>query len=346
MTPCFGAVLGFTSAHPAHRTDTHSKDAWPMNDFRATHRVDAERLTARCDPSSLPFQSTQDIHPLEAVFGQERAVRAIEFALGMDALGYNLYASGLEGMGKATIVESFLRQRAAELPTPPDWVYVYNFDNPDRPVGITLPPGDGRAFAEAVRRTTHSAADELQRVFDSDTYVRQRQDIGRELDTRRSDILDQLRNEAQQRGFLLQMTPAGITSAPVVEGKPLSDEEFEQLPQQAQERIKEAAHELEQVVADALLGMRALERGAQDRLQRLDDEVATGAISGLLGALLDRWGQNEEIKRFLEGVSSDLIKEHERFRGSAEQPPSSCPTCRRRSRPARRSSSATRSTSL
>src|SRR5689334_3218047 len=135
-----------------------------MSDLRTTHRVDADHLTARCDPASLPFESTQDIHPLEAVFGQERAVRGIEFALGMDTLGYNLYASGPDGYGKATIVEAFLRQRAAHMPTPPDWIYVYNFDNPDRPIGIELPASQGRLFAELVQRAVHHAADELQHV--------------------------------------------------------------------------------------------------------------------------------------------------------------------------------------
>ncbi len=80
-----------------------------MSELRTTLRVDVEQLTARCEASDLPFASTRDLHPIEAVFGQERAVRAIEFALGMPGLGYNLYASGPDGYGKATIVEAFLR---------------------------------------------------------------------------------------------------------------------------------------------------------------------------------------------------------------------------------------------
>ncbi len=44
---------------------------------------------------------------MDAVFGQERAVRAIEFALGMDAPGYHLFAAGGDGFGKQTIVSSY-----------------------------------------------------------------------------------------------------------------------------------------------------------------------------------------------------------------------------------------------
>lgn len=290
-----------------------------MSDLRTARRLDVERLTARCDPGTLPFESTRDIHPLEAVFGQERAVRAIEFSLGMNALGYNLYASGPDGYGKATIVEAFLRQRAAHMPTPPDWVYVYNFNNPDRPVAIQLPAGQGRLFAEVVERAVNDAADELRRVFESDAYARDRQEIGRGLDTERSQLLDHLRVQAQERGFALQMTPAGITSSAIVDGRPLTDEEFQQLPEDERHRIEEAAKELEQVVSDAMLQMRSLERGAQDRLRQLDDQTALASVRASLSDLIERWGHVEEARLFLNDVSEDMVKERDRLRASAGQ---------------------------
>ena len=73
-----------------------------MSDLRTSRLVAADALVAHCDPASLPFQSTAEVHPLEAVFGQERAVRAIEFALGMQGSGYNLYAAGPE-IGRAHV---------------------------------------------------------------------------------------------------------------------------------------------------------------------------------------------------------------------------------------------------
>ena len=159
------------------------------------------------------------------------------------------------------------------MPTPPDWVYVYNFMNPDSPVGIALAPGEGRTLADMMRAGVHAAAADLVQLFDSDGYVRQRQDIGRGLDSQRSELLDQLRAQALERGFMLNMTPGGITSAPVVDGKPLSDEDFGKLPQPEQDRIETAAKELEQLVGDAMLRMRALERGAQEQLEHLDEQV-------------------------------------------------------------------------
>ena len=45
-------------------------------------------------------------------------------------------------------MESFVKHR----PAPPDWVYVHNFDDPDRPRAIRLPAGRGRQLAAALDR--------------------------------------------------------------------------------------------------------------------------------------------------------------------------------------------------
>src|SRR5690606_34586641 len=100
--------------------ECHSGKERVMTEGRDRRRVPANELTGRCDPDSLPFETTDDLVPLDAIFGQERAVRAIEFALGMDATGYNLYAAGPDGFGKSTIVRNILERNAATMPPPPD----------------------------------------------------------------------------------------------------------------------------------------------------------------------------------------------------------------------------------
>ena len=281
-------------------------------------RLSVEEVTARLDPAELPFTTTDDIHALEGVFGQERATRSIEFALGMTAPGYNLYASGPDGIGKSTIVEGFLRRRAAQMPTPPDWIYVHNFDDPDQPVGIALPAGQGRPFAEAVRRAVESASQELATAFDSDSYARQRQELGSQVEQERQSILEELQRQASEMGFLLQMTPQGIISAPLVDGKPLSQEEFGALPEARQEELQEKSGELEKLVQESMLEMRGVERGARERFESLDQEVATFAIGHLFDPLLQQWGNDEEVTAFLEAVRADIERERDRFRGQQQ----------------------------
>ena len=287
-----------------------------MDERRQALEVSAEALTARCDPASLPFDSTDELHAVEAVFGQERAVRAIEFALGMQARGYNLYASGPDGIGKASIIESFLRRKAESLPPPPDWVYVHNFEDPDRPVGIQLAAGDGRAFAEAVKRTVDRASMELQQAFDADSYVRQRADVAQAQEQRRTTILQQLQQSAEQLEFALQMTPGGIVSAPIIDGQPATDEVFAALPQERQDAIQELARErLEPLVQDSLLQMRGIERETRESLDQLDEQVAQFAVQHLFEPLRERYQERPRVLRFIDAVREDMQKERDRLRG-------------------------------
>ena len=292
-----------------------------MTALNESLRLTVDQVTARLDPSDLPFETTDDLYPLDGVFGQERATRSIEFSLGMAAPGYNLFASGPDGIGKSTIVEGFLRRRAAQMPAPNDWVYVHNFDDPDRPVGIPLDSGTGRQFAEAVHRAVDSASQELATAFDSDSYARQRQEVAAEVEAERGKVLEALQAIATEMGFALQMTPQGILSAPVVEGEPLSAEAFQALPEEQRDQLQTKGAELEKHVQESMFEMRAIERAARDRFEQLDAEVASFAISHLFDPLFETYGTEGEVGAFLVAVRSDIEKERDQFRAQPAAPP-------------------------
>jgi len=292
-------------------------------DLRQTLRLNAERVNGRCDPADLPFDSTQDIHPLEAVFGQERAVRAIEFSLGMQSRGYNLFTAGPDGIGKTTIVESFLQRRAAQMPAPPDFVYVHNFSDPDRPIGIPLAAGQGPYFAEEVRQVVELASRELKATFESDSYARQRQELSQKIEAERNEILKALQQEAQQLGFALQMTPSGINSAPLIDGVVATEETFNTLTDERKAAIQAATKPLEQHVQERLLQMRGIEREAQQQLAALDAQVAAFAVEHLFEPLLQKYRQDMEAVQYLEAVRDDIKAERDAFRST--QPPPAIP---------------------
>ena len=291
-----------------------------MPDPRETFRLTADEVTAPYDATLLNFETTTELPVMEAIFGQERAVRAIEFALGMQAPGYNLFASGPDGLGKTTIVSSFLRRRAAQTPAPLDWAYLHNFDDPDRPVAISLPPGQGRRFAEAVRVAVEVAGREIRGAFESDTYARQRQQLGEEIDLQRQQHIEALQKQAEEIGFALQFGPAGIVSAPLINGRPTSDDLFAALPQDQRDQITARRHDLDRVVQDTLLTLRALDRAAAERAAKLDADVAAAATRHLFEPVLQAYGADIEVREFIEKVDEDLRSQRDRLRSDQPQP--------------------------
>ncbi|MDP2327998.1 MAG: ATP-binding protein, partial [Dehalococcoidia bacterium] len=291
-----------------------------MAGLRETNRLSLAEVTAGCDPEWLAFATTEELTTLDAVFGQERAVRAIEFALGMDAPGYNLFAAGPDGYGKSTIVETFLRRRASGRPAPMDWVYVFNFNDPDRPAAISLPPGQGHVFAEAVRHAVETGTREISSAFESDGYARQRQRLADEIDAKRTELFTTMQQRAQTLQFALQIGPAGIASAPLIEGKPATEEAFMALPETERERIQANRKELEEMLQDGLLRARALEREAQEQAEQMDEEVASFAIGHLFESLVQQYGADQEIREYLEAIRDDIRTNRNDFRSDLQQP--------------------------
>jgi hypothetical protein len=137
-----------------------------MKDFE----VRAENLHTVCDPDSLGFETTDEVAQLEGTIGQERALSALELAVDIDADGYNLFVSGIPGSGRNTALRSYLQQAASGKPNPPDWGYVYNFEDPSQPLAISMSCGMIRQLGHDMDDLTSSGRQEIPRAFDTDEY--------------------------------------------------------------------------------------------------------------------------------------------------------------------------------
>ena len=55
------------------------------------------QLRRICDEKTFKFKSTAEIDSLKKVIGQERAVRATSFGIGIESPGYHMFALGPSG---------------------------------------------------------------------------------------------------------------------------------------------------------------------------------------------------------------------------------------------------------
>ena len=123
--------------------------------------LSTDKLRWRCDPSVLGFDSTSELEPAPGVLGQEEAVEALRFGLEIHAPGQNIYVRGLEGTGRLTTVQRLLEDIEPESPLAPDYLYVHNFDHPDRPRLITVERGRGELLAEKLTELRDYITQEL-----------------------------------------------------------------------------------------------------------------------------------------------------------------------------------------
>jgi lon-related putative ATP-dependent protease len=244
-------------------------------------------------------------------------VRALQFGLGIKALGYNIYLAGVPGTGKATAATEYLRAAAQREATPSDWVYVHNFRDPYQPSALRLAPGMGRKFADDVRRLIEQIQVELPKAFESAPYTEQRGEIAERLSDRRRELLSRLTGQAKERDMAIQATPAGFVIVPVREDKPLSEDEIEGMDETARADLVRRRDEVEAELKAFLNDMRMAEKLAAAEIGTLDREVAVFAIGHMVDELIGKYGDIDGATSYLRALEEDVIDKQGLFRGSA-----------------------------
>ncbi len=275
-----------------------------------------EALYRRCDPAQFDFETTEGLDGEPVVIGQPRAVEAVRFGIGMRHEGYNIFAVGPAGLGRRSLVRHFLTREAAHRPTPQDWCYVNNFDEPRRPRALPMPPGRGSAFRDDMARLVDEARAALEAAFESEDYQMRRQAIEEEAREEEEKALEELQERAREKRIALLRAPAGFAFAPMKEGEDgevLAPEEFQSLPEEERKRIQTVIEQFQDELIKILRKAPRRMRELRERLRALNREVARYAVAELIDGLRERYADLDAVRAYLDAVEKDIIEHVDTF---------------------------------
>ena len=287
---------------------------------RDTQRLLPTALRWTCDPAELEFKTTGDLPTEAAIVGQARGVHALQFGLGIDQQGYNIFVSGPPGTGRSSYARLEIERLAQARPVPPDWCYVRNFATADQPVAISLPPGEGGMFRRRVGEMVAEVRGGLRRAFASEAYEQQRAEVARRYEQQLGEVMQALETEARSRGLMLQRTPTGIVTVPVdLQGRPVSQDVFDALPEAERARITARMKSLEESMAEAQRKARALEREGREALREFDAATARGIIDGPIARLKEQYRDHPKVAAFLEAAEQDMLAHLAELRAAGDE---------------------------
>jgi predicted ATP-dependent protease len=281
--------------------------------------VPVQQLRRTCDLSDLPFETTEQVEPLQGTFGQDRGVSALEFGVEIADGGFNIFITGATGSGRRTTARGYLDQVARTQPVPDDWVYVHNFSDPYRPRAIRLAPGEGNKLAGRMDELIAAARREIPRAFESENYEHRKGHLLSRLQQRQQAVYAHVQEAAQAKGFTIEITPSGIVTLPVANGQPLSQEQYEQLPKEAREEIERKGKEVKEHMEQALHQGRKLEKETAEKLRQLEREVALFAVGHLFEDIQNYYQDNPKLMEYLKEVQEDIPDHLDDFRGAVKQ---------------------------
>ena len=271
------------------------------------------QLNTRTDPAQFTFATTAELQPISDIIGQERAVAAVEFGIGIRRPGYNIFALGGPGTGKHTVVRDYLTGQAADDPPPSDWCYVYNFQESHRPVALELPAGGGSQLRAAMDELLDEIRTILPAAFETDDYRVRRQAVESTFQQRQDEAFSRLQEEAVTKGLNLLRTPDGLIFAPVRNGEVLKTEEFQQMTQAEQEAIQSAIEEMQEKLQRVVVQLPRWQRELRKELQSFHDALAHATLDPLFHELRAGYAQQPPVQLYLDAVSADVIENLEMF---------------------------------
>jgi lon-related putative ATP-dependent protease len=289
-------------------------------------KVSIEELYRCCEPSELPFKTTDEISPLTETIGQERALRSLDFGLGIVDDGFNIYILGESGTGKMTTIKNILQERAQSAPVPDDWCYVYNFKNPDEPTVMNLPPGMGLKFHKDMDELIKTLRQEIPKIFESKEYEKQRTQILEDFQKEQKNIFVKIEKEAKEKDFSLRKAVSGLALVPVKKsGEALSEEEYESLEPKVRKKVEEIGKGLQEKLDDTVRHVREKEKKIKEMLNGLERQAALSAVGHLIDELKLAYKENKEVIQYLDEVKEDILEHLDDFKAQEEQPSTPLP---------------------
>ncbi|MGD0100070.1 MAG: ATP-binding protein [Acidobacteriota bacterium] len=286
------------------------------------HELAPEYLRWTCDPSVFSFKTTADIPPLKGIVEQARPIRAIRFGLDITSPGYNIYVSGLTGTGKSTVIKAFLEEIAAKMPSPDDWCYVYNFRDSNCPTILSLPAGRAKVLKSEMDDFVRHLKTEIPKAFESKEYEESVNTLLRENQAVQQALLSQLTAKAQAQGFDVEITKVGVSLLPILEGKPISSEQYEALDAETKQQIESRRSSLDQEIQTFLRQVRDVNKDSRERINELHRRMGLYVVGSRLEGIREQHAGFPAVISYLNDVEEHILSHLEDFTEDSSRPDS------------------------
>ena len=272
------------------------------------NELDSKDLKLTCSPDIFNFNTTEELQDITTGIGQERGIKALEFGLQVDVKGYNIYLEGPSGVGKTMYTKNYLNKISKKQKTPNDWCYIYNFDNPNAPIAVSLPAGQGKQFKEAMDGFILEVKKDIKKTFNAEDFEKEKALIKQEFDEKRSSILDKLNKDASKYNFQVKSSQNGIYMMPIVNGKVIDEEEFDKLDDNIKQVYEDKAMSVQNLIMKAIEQIKIVENQADKKVSDWQSNIALLTINVHINYLKSQFKRNKKITKFLNDVRQDVLK--------------------------------------
>ena len=281
--------------------------------MKNTNEVSYKELRYNCDSNIFDFETTEELDTNYKGIGQQRGIDSLEFGLTVDTKGYNVYLEGPTGSGKTTYTKNYLDKLSKTKKTPPDWCYIYNFENPNEPVAVSLPAGEGNNFKTAMDKFIKEIRTDIKNTFKNEDFEKEKTVITQKYQEKRGKLLEDLNKRSEKYGFQVKSADNGIYMMPIVDGKVIKEEEFNELDEDIRKEYEDNSTIVQQQIIEVIATIKKLDEESEKKVSEWQSNIAVLTIEGHISYLKSNFKRNKKINKFLDGVKKDILNNISKF---------------------------------
>ena len=281
--------------------------------MKNTNEVSWKKLKYKCNPDIFNFVTTEELERNYDGIGQERGIASLKFGLNVDVNGYNLYLEGPSGVGKTMYTRNYLNKISKMKKVPPDWCYVYNFENPNEPVAISFPAGQGQEFKDVMEKFVKDIKSELKSTFNNKDFEKEKNVIVQKYQEKRSKLLDDLNSQAAKYSFQVKASDTGIYMMPMVEGKVIKEEDFDKLDDKIKQEYESKSGIVQGLIMQSIAKIKEIEQESDKKVNEWQTSIASLSIEGHITLVKSKFKRNRKINNFLDGIKKDILRNISKF---------------------------------
>ena len=271
-------------------------------------KLTSEQLYRKCDAEKFNFTTTADLEERVSVLGQDRAISAVELGINIRSKGYNLFCLGPEGTGKTSLVKRILDKEGKLRATPNDWVYVYNFDEPHKPIAINFPAGQASSFAKEMDEFSEFLEMDLPEVVKDEIYEEQLSSIREKYQEKRNDYIKVLQKKAKGKKVTLLHMPMGVVVAPMKNGEIISPDVFDTLSEEEKNEIMADLNAMQEEIAMHQDDTPQWEEKQAEEIKKLQEKIVKDAVKKPINDIKQKYKGNKKVAEYLKTVQNYILE--------------------------------------
>ena len=221
--------------------------------------------------------------------------------------------------------KNYLDKISKNKKTPQDWCYIYNFENPNEPVALNLPAGQGKEFVDAMERFIKDIKTEIKSTFNNNDFEKEKNIIIQKYQEKRTKLLEDLNVQSSKYGFQVKASDNGIYMMPIVNGEIIKEEEFDKLDDKIKKEYEEKSTIVQQQIIQVIGKIKEIEQESEKKVSEWQSSIASLSVEGHIAFVKSKFKRNKKINKFLDGVKKDVLKNINKFTKEEQKLPEGQP---------------------